>query len=353
MAILLIVGCTPDRYLHNRSDLRDVLHPKIDSSSVNPGTPLKGKRGIDLRQREIYVSAVSFPAGYNWRKDSLGGPEGCRIVLFRASVPDTGSVTVESLNFEEILSLPAGNGELLSTDYDMHHLIDGHLVTEYSTADETVICKDGEELIRFPGREYLRGIFEMPDGGPVYTLTQNRDGPGFRIRRDLEVILARANGVVFGGFSELSCNRRGGLNLNKDGDLEFFYLISGRTYYQTDFGRTTDGWTPERNVTVKYYNDMVIIEDWTDNEVYMFTYRQDGTLEYYTSTLEMENEFPPGNWYLFPTEGVFLLDGSILLALTPMIPDTGSPAIWAGNELIPVPVNGFLTGVEVVGRGLD
>ena len=58
----------------------------------------------------IFMTAVSFPEDYDWRRDtSLGNVRGS-IELYR--------------NGEKILSVPAGSGSRVSLDPDLHHLVD-------------------------------------------------------------------------------------------------------------------------------------------------------------------------------------------------------------------------------------
>ena len=114
----------------------------------------------------VFMTAVEFPPGYDWRRDSSFGEVSGRIVLYRDSV--------------RILEVPAGPGCLACMDADLHHLIDGHLYTESCTSAGTVVSRDGEMLFSYPGRELLCGM--LVEGRDVYTLGRDRSGGGFSLR---------------------------------------------------------------------------------------------------------------------------------------------------------------------------
>ncbi len=133
----------------------------------------------------VFMTAVEFPPGYDWRRDSSFGEVSGRIVLYRDSV--------------RILEVPAGPGCLARMDADLHHLIGGHLYTESCTSAETVIARDGERLFSYPGRELLCGM--LVEGRDVYTLGRNRSGEGFSLRRNGEELFSRPSGGIAVLFS--------------------------------------------------------------------------------------------------------------------------------------------------------
>lgn len=183
-----------------RSRFSDSSH----TTSSHPGSPEQEKKEDDPH---CYFSAVEFPKGYNWKRDSAGGQVNCRIVLFRDG--------------ERKLELPVQEGGL-SADPDMHRIAGGHLYTDYCTDGETVIGRDGEELFRYPGRESMRGFFVDAEGR-IHTLGQNRSGQGFSYRINGEAIYFRDAGILFGGSGAGPGLRSGALCQDSEGHVCFTF----------------------------------------------------------------------------------------------------------------------------------
>lgn len=143
--------------------------------------------GIDAGKEEpdrkiTYVTAVEYPDGYDWRADVEKGSVKCSLVVYADGVP--------------MMKIPAGDEYEVSSDPDMHRMSEGHLYTDYSTDSETVIKKDGKEIIRYQGREMICGL--LADGNDVYTLGHPRRGEGFTFRRNGEILVGRDDGRSFG-----------------------------------------------------------------------------------------------------------------------------------------------------------
>ncbi len=132
----------------------------------------------------IYITAFDYPSGYDWRADTEKGTVKCSLVVYADGVP--------------MMKVPVGDDYEVSSDSDMHRMKRGHLYTDYSTDSETIIKKDGKEMIRYAGREMICDL--QVDNGDVYTLGHNRDGDGFAYRRNGEVVLSREKGRTFGRF---------------------------------------------------------------------------------------------------------------------------------------------------------
>ena len=155
----------------------------MDESQASPG-------GF---HKVCYVTALDYQKGYDWRADQARENVRCSLVVFADGVP--------------VMKLPVGSAYETSSDPDMHRIIDGHLYTDYSTDEETVIKKDGALMFRYQGRESLCGMKII--GEDLYTLGQSRDGKGFAFRRNGEILLKKDNGTVMG-------------SLNSEGDSLFF-----------------------------------------------------------------------------------------------------------------------------------
>lgn len=179
-AVFCILSCEPDPYfIKTRREAyfparNDQELPETDTSEVIPP------------QSHIFISAVEFPDGYNWKTDREFGNVNCNLILF-----DNG---------KEVLSVPAGKGSEISSDLDMHRVADGHLFSEFTSPAETVIKMDGEECIRYKGREFLKGLLVKEN--KIYTLGQDKSGKGFSFRRNGTCLTSSKNGEVLGELFE-------------------------------------------------------------------------------------------------------------------------------------------------------
>jgi hypothetical protein len=132
-------------------------------------------------RKVCYVTGLDYPEGYDWRSDSENGTVKCSLVVFADGVP--------------AMKVAVGNEYHVSPDPDMHRVIKGHLYTDFSTDDETVVKKDGQEIFRYPGREMICGM--AVKDGDIYTLGQSRSGEGFSYRKNGVSIIGRDAGRVF------------------------------------------------------------------------------------------------------------------------------------------------------------
>ncbi|MBQ9309746.1 MAG: hypothetical protein IJ222_02660 [Bacteroidales bacterium] len=171
--------------------------------NARPEQPLEHVPRFDTL---VYVSAVVVPDSYDWRRDTSFGSASCKLVLMKDGTP--------------LFSLSTGMKERISIEPDTHHILDGHLYTEYSTSSETFLKRDGELVCSFPGREVLKGLLVREDG--VYTLGQDREGGGFTFRHNGNEVLRVEDGTVFGDFNSSAYGRTGAL-YELDGDVCFCY----------------------------------------------------------------------------------------------------------------------------------
>ena len=164
----------------------------------------------------LFVTAVAYPEGYDWRRDTARGDIRGRLLLLRMRDGAAGCDTV--------LSLEAGAGRPVSLDPDRHQFAGGHLYTQCITEAGTVYRRDGRTVLLSQEREYLRGILVMDDGaGTLYTLSQRLDGDGgFVLRRNWKPVLTREGGRIHGSFGESSFGPTGALFAD-GGQACFFY----------------------------------------------------------------------------------------------------------------------------------
>ncbi len=166
-----------------------------------------------------YVTAVEYPDDYDWRADPQRGEVRCSLVVYADGVP--------------MMKMPVGDKYEVSSDPDSHRMADGHLFTDYSSENETVIKKDGKVVLRYAGREVLRGMVEY--GGDIYTLGDNRDGEGFAYRKNGKILFQRARGNSFGRLfrqnDSISFAFRESIR-SVDGDFERYYYVLNREVTQ-------------------------------------------------------------------------------------------------------------------------
>ena len=161
--------------------------------------------------QEYCFTAVSFPAGYDWRRDSLFGGVTASVRLYRNGIC--------------VLEVPTG--ELACADADMHHFLNGHLYTQCRTAGHTVLARDGEEILRIRGEEVLAGL--LPGEDKEYTLWQNRNGKGFVLRYGSDTLLFRSRGNIAGSLREHHNLESGALRFLL-GKPAFLYRLEGEWY---------------------------------------------------------------------------------------------------------------------------
>ena len=171
--------------------------------------------------REVcYVTAFDYPDDYDWRADREKGSVKCSLTVFADEVP--------------MMKVPVGDMYEVSSDPDMHRMLEGHLYTDYSTDSETVIKKDGKTLLRYPGPEMICGM--LVDEDTLYTLGHSRQGDGFTYRKNGEIILERISGRTFGRL------HRDGGNIcfafaepvvSESGNMERYYHFTGGNVVQT------------------------------------------------------------------------------------------------------------------------
>lgn len=170
-AVLAVVSCGLEEVSRRpQSGAGDTwLGPGMNSGSA------------DSDKTVTYVTAVEYPEGYDWRVDMEKGSVKCSLVVYADGLP--------------MMKVPVGDMYETSSDPDMHRMESGHLYTDYSTDSETVIKKDGREVIRYPGREMICGL--LVEGDDVHTLGHPRQGEGFTYRINGEAVVRRDAGRSF------------------------------------------------------------------------------------------------------------------------------------------------------------
>lgn len=144
--------------------------------------PTFGNDSSNVDKKICYMTAFDYPDNYNWRSDIENGDIKCSLIVFANDVP--------------VMKIPVGNEYCVSSDPDMHRIIEGHLYTDYSTDHETVIKKDGQELFRYEGREMILDM-KVSDQD-ILSLGCPRKGDGLIFRRNGIVEFQKENAAPLG-----------------------------------------------------------------------------------------------------------------------------------------------------------
>lgn len=318
----------------------EAFRDKYIPQSREDSSSMRGKLPPDT---VIYVSGVEFPDDYDWKRDTAYGEVSARIVLFR--------------NGEKIVEIPTGPDEEASADPDRHHLIDGHIYTEWNSRAGTFIGRDGDRLFSYPEREILHGI--QIDGEHVWTLGQHERG--ITLRRDGEVIMGRDGCFIQGSILDRA-DYPGGALYSDSGHMYFSYWrpetehSDRRAWFIVEDGKETqvrtegDGIFDIRIKDGKMEMTAVSIPQATTVQ-YQYGEHQVLVIVYHDGTMLVRNppagisKFSSGSYYFFSFRNSFFLDGELFLALTPQ--EDGKPFIWRNGKTTGLDINGFLTAVSV------
>ena len=142
-------------------------------------------------------------------------------------------------NGKRKLALPVRYDRRISQDMDMHRVVNGHLYTDFSMGNETIISLDGVPLFKYSGEEIILGF--KVSGKDIYTLGKRRSGKGFSYRKNGKVLIEKQTGVVIGDY--FNCAYPQGALYEDLGHLYFSYRaddVSGQAhYYLVDNGVET------------------------------------------------------------------------------------------------------------------
>lgn len=346
LPLLAAAGCHPDEGTYTHKTKLEAFpggyHGRVsqDSSAVQRSTHM---------DTTVYVCGVEFDDGYDWRHDGSYGAATGRLVVFR-----DGSRSLE---------IPAGAGNTWSLDPDLHHLMGGHIYTESCTAEGTVIGRDGEVLFCYAGREVLRGL--VVEGDDVYTLGQSRSGSGFSLRCNGTVIFSSEDGVISGEMSDSPDYPTGAL-YRDGGHLYFCYCRgvtatgSGKAWFVVEDGRETqvlselDGsvsydirvCSGEISVGRRIYSETCEYLYVSGEERAQLLVFSDGTFSLYAAKAVIPRRFFH-TYYIFSWRVAALCGTSVYMAVTPSGEDH-EPYLWRDGKTRSMPIDGFLTAVEVV-----
>lgn len=341
---LAAAGC--DRYDDNPEIAH---HTKMEAFSDRYGpkhrTDTTNLRGGLSPDTVLFVSGVAFPEDYDWRRDTSYGDVSASIVLFRDK--------------KKILEIPAGKGAHVSPAPDLHHLFDGHIYTEFTDRNNTMIGRDGETLFTYSGRETLHGL--LVDGDDIWTLGQNKDKEGFALRRNGKVVLEKENGHISGRMTERP-DYPGGALYSDSGHMYFSYWryvtenSTGKAWFIVEDGRETQVMVGrEENYDIRVIGGELVVESITPSQSCFNEYYDGGrkatVVSYYDGTIlvsypgtHFENQCRV-SYYFFSCRNACLAGKNLYLAITPC-QEGKSPFLWKNGEIFEFEMNGFLTAVS-------
>ena len=131
-----------------------------------------------------YMTAVDYAKGYDWRADVARETVRCSLVVYSDAIP--------------AMKVPVGESHQVSSDPDKHRVIGGHLYTDYSSAGQTIIKKNGVFFLSYPGEERISNM--LLRGDDIYTLGESLTGSGFSFRKNGEPLVLRENGSLIGSL---------------------------------------------------------------------------------------------------------------------------------------------------------
>lgn len=210
---ILAASCSP---LDEPPSSGDRRRPVNGVARIDPATPEPPSPSLQPPEPDtvLYCTAVRFPDGYDWPRDSAYGTVPFELILYRDGDP--------------VLTLAWDAEACFGPDPDRHHLLGGHLYTERLSGGQTRIGCDGKELFCFEDREFLVGL--LPDGADLYTLSRNTSGAGFRYRKNGALLMESDSGIPFGDLSDPSYSPTGALY--RDGDTPAFCYRQGARVFQ-------------------------------------------------------------------------------------------------------------------------
>ena len=164
--------------------LKEIGSVENDSDDVwiGPGTAIGGSGAQSSHKTVWYLTAFDYPDDYDWRSDQGKGSVKCSLVVYANMIP--------------MMKVPVGDEYMVSSDPDMHRIIDGDLYTDFVKDSITVIKKNGKHLFSYHGKEMLASMYV--DSSAVYTVGQSRSGKGFSFRKDGKIIYENKTGFLLG-----------------------------------------------------------------------------------------------------------------------------------------------------------
>lgn len=169
----------------------------------------------------LYFCVVDYDNSYDWIRDTLYGYADYNLILYR--------------DYRPILTIPSSCG-LIRPEADTHHIVQGQLYTEIIADNQTIISRNGVELMRFDGESCLIGL--LPVDEDVYTILKDIRSDKHTIRINKTILLELTSATMYGDMYDNSYGSTGALYIDND-QVCFAYKSDGVNYVQQGEQRVT------------------------------------------------------------------------------------------------------------------
>lgn len=131
----------------------------------------------------LYASAISFPDGYDWRRDSAGRNVTVKLLLFQGKMP--------------ILELKADNLNRISADEDRHWLAGKDIYTVWKDNSSTLIKKNGQDFLSWQESEFIDDLYVCDS---MLCTIGHTDSGGLNYRQNGKILLFEDKAVLMDGI---------------------------------------------------------------------------------------------------------------------------------------------------------
>jgi hypothetical protein len=378
VAVASIVSCgevelASGKFFPYRGELNQGVISEKGDDEQEDGDEEEDEEVEPQERMVLCMSGIEYPDGYDWLRDERYGLVECRLFL--------------EVEGERVLEIDVADTSFVASDHDMHRIVDGHIYTDFSTSAETIIKRDGEEVLRYPSREAISGL--IVKDSTIHTLGISRSGWGFTYRQNGRVVLEKKNGYIirslyedegricFSYYESLSEYEKvykyylfkGGRSLQIGDDERITEVcdiisIEGQIYYLAQ----------EKNIKqllVCSENEQQALELGTAERTQNCRFIQEAEEVLVAGELVFENEIKTAVWkkgklaseineeihrieallsedysFFFP-EAVMIWDEKVLVGLTDKL--SSLPYIWSSDEsyLKSLDFNGYVTGFSL------
>ena len=178
-----------------------------------------------------YSNTDGIWTGPSYGKDT---GEGCHVVIVEQKSVSKSCLTLCKGKIP-VLRVPVGDSCFVSSDPGRHRIRNGHLYTDMTDGQCTVVKRDGKVLYSCEGAEEVLDVRES--GSEVHTLSERLNEGGFVYRIDGVSCVERESGRLIGTFEETTdslCFFFSQTIMTADGKEETFYLVSGSKVRKLD-----------------------------------------------------------------------------------------------------------------------
>ncbi len=191
VALLCCISCgevelSSGKLFPYRGELNQEPKPEKGDEDGKEDDNEEEEEEVPQERMVLCMSGIEYPNGYDWLRDEMYGLVECRLFL--------------EAEGKRVLEIDVADTTYVASDHDMHRIVDGHIYTDFSTSEETIIKRDGAEVLRYPSREAISGL--IIKDSTIHTLGISRNGWGFTYRQNGKVVLEKKNGHIIRSLHE-------------------------------------------------------------------------------------------------------------------------------------------------------